>query len=77
MDMNSRIHNARTAARRADPACAGYDDGEEAGFRTQGKVSFKKWADPKWTGNKQYRAWFIKGFKAGRREWRWVQEDMR
>ena len=76
LDANARRINAITAARRRNPIAAGYDDGEHAGFRTQGRVQFKDWADPKWAANKQYRDSFKKGFKAGRREWRWVQEDM-
>lgn len=70
MDMNSRIINARTAARRADPACAGYDDGIEMGSRvnpSKGKVKVGDWADPRWSKNRDYRKYFRAGFLEGRR----------
>ena len=70
MDMNSRIINAQTAARRADPACAGYDDGFQMGWRInphKSKVKVGNWADPRWSKNRKYRQQFRAGFLEGRR----------
>jgi len=73
--MDASTLNAISYSARKSPAIAGREDGFETGLMTKGKVKLTDHADRRWFGNPHYKAAFKVGFRKGRAERRWQEQE--